>query len=151
MRQKSFSFIEVLIFLGIIAIVAAIIIVVVNPARSLVQARDSQRWSDVNAILNAVHQRIVDHEGVFAEGTICDPLPSAEKTISGLDEEDKVDLCNCLVPDYLPTMPHDPSLEERTYGDCLDYDTGYTIIRNEAGKINVAAPKAELDNIIVTR
>ncbi len=151
MKLKGFTFIEILIAVGIIAILAAIIIVAINPARQFARARDSQRWSDVNAVLNAVHQRIIDNKGSFAEGTTCDALPTTAGTITSADDTGNVDLCDCLVTTYLAAMPYDPLITGDGYTDCDAYTTGYTILKADTGVITVAAPKAELDTISVTR
>jgi len=149
--HKGFTLIEILIAVGIVAILAAIVIVAINPARQFQRARDSQRWSDVNAILNSVHQRMVDNKGSFAEGTTCDALPSSASAITSVVAEGNVDLCDCLVPLYIAAMPYDPNTSGASYTDCDNYTSGYTIIQNASGRITVSASNAELDTISVTR
>lgn len=150
MKLKSFTFIQVLIGLGIVAIFAAIIIVIISPAQQFSRIRDSQRWSDINLILNAINQRIVDNKGSFNEGGVCDSLPTMEKLITSIDNENNIDLCACLVPDYLSLMPYDPLINDG-YTDCHNYNSGYTIFKNEIGKITIASPSAELNIISITR
>lgn len=150
-QKKGFTLIEILIAVGIIAILASIVIIAINPARQFARARDSQRWSDVNAILNAVHQRMVDNKGSFAEGSTCDALPSTAKYITSVDGDSNVDVCDCLVTTYLAAMPFDPSASGASYTSCDNYTTGYTIVKADTGRITVAAPSAELDTISVTR
>lgn len=149
--RKGFTLIEILITVGIIAILAAIVIIAINPARQFKQARDSQRWSDINAVLNATHQRMVDNKGSFAEGTTCDALPSTAKYITSTDEANNVDLCACLVTTYLAAMPFDPSDTSAGYTDCNSYTTGYTIVQAATGRITIAAPSGELATVNVTR
>ena len=153
MSKKGFTLIEVLIVIGVIAILAAIVIIAINPARQFAQARNTQRRSDVLAILNAVHQRFTDNKGSFAEGTTCDALPAAESTITSTVAVGNVDLCDCLVSTYLAEMPFDPTDTSAEYTSCADYDTGYTIIEDATtGRITVSAPSAELgETISVTR
>src|SRR4030042_864409 len=63
--QKGFTLIEILVVIGIIAILAAVVLIAINPAKQFAQARNSQRTSNVNAILNAIGQRMTDNKGVF--------------------------------------------------------------------------------------
>ncbi|MBU4369708.1 prepilin-type N-terminal cleavage/methylation domain-containing protein [Patescibacteria group bacterium] len=149
--RKGFTLIEILIAVGIIAILAAIVIIAINPARQFQRARDAQRWSDVNAILNSVHQRMVDNKGSFAEGTTCDALPAAASYITSTVAAGNVDLCDCLVTTYLAALPFDPSTSGAGFTDCSNYTTGYTVMQAATGRITVAAPGDELDTITVTR
>ena len=106
--DRGFTLLEVLIVLTILTILAAVVIVAVNPARQFAQARNTQRWAAVNAILNAVHQNIIDNRGDFdASGCPATDLPDTETKI---DSSGGVDLCGCLVPVYIAELPYDPSL-----------------------------------------
>ncbi|MDD4931154.1 MAG: prepilin-type N-terminal cleavage/methylation domain-containing protein, partial [Candidatus Colwellbacteria bacterium] len=44
---KSFTLVELLIVIAILAVLAAAVVVVLNPAELLAQARDSQRSTDL--------------------------------------------------------------------------------------------------------
>ncbi len=95
--NKGFTLIEVLVVIGIIAILATIVIVAINPARQFAQSRDTQRLSNINSILNAVGQKIADNKGVFNTGG-CPAIPNASTTVySGAGGG--VDL-SCLTPTY---------------------------------------------------
>lgn len=53
-NKPAFTLIELLIVIAILGILAAAVMVAINPAKRLAQARDAQRKSDVNAIANAL-------------------------------------------------------------------------------------------------
>ena len=53
-EKKGFTLIELLIVITILGILAAAIMVAINPARRMAQARDAKRKSDINAIANAL-------------------------------------------------------------------------------------------------
>lgn len=151
-NPNGFTLIEILLVMGIIAILAAVVIVAINPARQFAQARNSQRTSNVYSVLNAVSQNMADNHGVFdcAIGAI----PS---TATVIKSSGGYDAAGCLAPTYLPVMPFDPSAPEAHFTSNADYDTAYTIVQdNGTGRITVAAPEAlnpgELNkNISATR
>ncbi len=137
-KNKGFTLIEVLVVIGIIAILAAIVVVAINPARQFAQANNSQRWSNVNAILNAVHQYAVDNRGALPSG------------INGTDKQvcksNAVATTSCadlsgLVPSYIVSMPVDPLSTSVN-------NTGYTIATSSGNRIVVKAPTAELTQVI---
>ena len=120
---------------------AGVVIVALNPARQFAQARNTQRWSNINTILNAVAQRMADNRGVWDSNckTSTVNLPSTATNIganSGL-----VNLEACLVSEYIAGMVVDP-LNGTTA------DTNYSIVQSEKGKITISAPTAELGEAI---
>jgi len=73
--QRGFTLIELLIVIGIIGFLAAAILVAVDPVRRIQDARNSQRWSEVNALLNAILNKQVD-ERVLVDGTVAAEVDS---------------------------------------------------------------------------
>ena len=146
-KQAGFTLIEILVVIGIIAILAAVVIVAINPARQFAQARNTQRWSNVNTILNAVTQRMVDNKGIWNStcGASTVTLPSSANNIG--TGGTLTDLEKCIVPTYVSTMVVDPST------GVAGGDSHYTIFQAAGGgRITVAAPDAELSEVIsVTR
>lgn len=142
-KQKGFTLIELLIVIAIIAILAAIVIIAINPARQFANARNSQRWSNVNTILNATWQYAVDNNGTLPASitTTQTEICTTGGTCTGL-----VDLSVLTASGtYLPAIPTDPT-GSSTNG------AGYEILKDANGRVTVVAPDAELSvTISVTR
>ncbi len=143
MKNKGFTLIELLVVIGIIAILAGIVIVAINPARQFAQARNTDRWSAVNTILNAVGQRLADNRGVFETGCAAGVIPTTAKHIGS--DALNYDIGPCIVPTYISILPLDPST-----GTAVD--SGYTIVRDATtGRITVGATGELSVPISVTR
>ncbi|MFA5129804.1 MAG: type II secretion system protein [Patescibacteria group bacterium] len=146
-QMKGFTLIELLIVIALIAILAGAIIVALNPARQFALARNSERASHLNAILNLISQNTVENHGSFtcAAGVI----PTTTSTMTSVAAADNYDLCTCLIPTYTNALPYDPSAAGAHFASCTDYSTGYTIVRNaSSSRITLTAPGAELQQSI---
>ena len=55
--QRGFTLIELLIVIAIIAILAGVVFVSLDPLQRFLDARDAARWTDVTAVLSAVRSR----------------------------------------------------------------------------------------------
>ena len=143
--KKAFTLIEVLLVIVIIAILAGIVIVAINPARQISQANNAERDSDVKALLDGIHEYAIDNRGTLPTGI----TTTATVVGSGAGQ---IDICSDLVPTYLAEMPFDPTATGAAYTDCTTYNTGYTVASDVNGRVTVAAPGAELsETISVTR
>lgn len=151
--------IEILVVIGIIAILAAVVLIAINPARQFRLANDSQRSSNVNAILNAIGQSMADNKGALPAGT-----PAAGAAAVEISNTATVGLCAALVPKYIPSLPIDPSTGTEPSGDdqvsaseCGGaFNTKYTISQGAAAdgnRITIAAPDTQeaTPDISVTR
>lgn len=123
--NKGFTLIELLVVIGIIGILAAVVLVAVNPARQFAQARDAQRRADLNGITTAIYAYAIEQDGNLPTDITTDPTRMG--TNSGL-----VDLSQELVPNFIAAMPFDP-----TNGSAAD--TQYTIYRDANGRVVATA------------
>ena len=145
--QKGFTLIEILIVIGIIAVLASIVVVAINPAKQFAQARNTQRQSNIETILNAIGQRMADNKGIFqgaVNSTItCPNVPSSTAKIlynPTTVSSGEVDL-SCLVPIYISLFPTDPSVSASA-------DTGYTVAVDTYGRVKVCAPLAAQESTV---
>jgi len=122
--NRGFTLIELLLVITIIAALAVVVFVALNPAQRLKDARDARRTTDVDTILTAIHAAIVDNKGTLptnlsASGTTEKQLGTATSgcTIAtgGCTVAATAD-CMDLSPTgaagigkYLKTIPLDPN------------------------------------------
>ncbi len=143
LSPKGFTLIELLVVIGIIAVLAAVVIIAINPARQFAQSRNTQRWSNVNTLLNAVGQRLADNKGVFETNCAAGAIPTSAVTMRST--AGGYDIAPCVIPTYISTLPFDPSVTGAHYTSNVDYDTGYTIMKDATtGRIIVSAPGTEV-------
>lgn len=141
--KHGFTLLEVLLVVALLGILAAIVIVAINPARQVAQANNAQRQADVNTILNAVYQYAVDNSGSIPATitTTQTEVCATGGTCTGL-----VDLGVLTANEtYLTAIPADPT-GSSTNG------AGYEIVQTANGRVTVTAPDAQLgETISVTR
>src|ERR1035437_2219505 len=109
-EQKGFTLLEVLLVIAMIAILAAIVIIAINPAKQLAESRNAQRRSDVNTILNATYQYAIDHGGDMPTVPIAPTAPGEICKTSGVcGGSPMVDLSALTLNEkYIVSMPIDP-------------------------------------------
>lgn len=145
-NKRGFTLIEILVVIGIIAVLSAVVLVAINPGRQFKLARDSQRVSNVTAILNAIGQNMAEHKGVFDCPIV---LPTVPKIISS--SATGVDIASCLVPIYISTLPFDPNKSGAKFATTTDYNTEYSLSTDNDGRIKVSAVGEITPDISMTR
>lgn len=138
-KYEGFTLIEILVVVGLIAILAAITFIAINPAKNFADTRNTTRQSDATAILNAVTQYTSEEGNQLSDlGTI--PLCTATPAAIG-DDTGNVDLATTLVDEFIVGIPVDPQ-------GGTDADTGYTICQTAGGRVQIDAPGAENGKVI---
>ena len=142
---KGFTLLEILLVVGIIAVLAGIVILAINPSKSLATVRNTERKSDIKEIDSALSQYYIDNtkyptstdsglQEVCNTGSV--PYPHI-----GIDCTGYLDL-SILVPTYLTAIPRD-ALASTTLS------TGYRVYQHQGTKkIQLIASNAELGVVI---
>ena len=115
-NKKGFTLIELLVVIAIITILAAAIVVGINPAKHFASARNAARWSHMNAIATGIYSYAVENEGAFpvapVGGNDCIGAAGSPVTI-GTDPaawctDDALPPVSLVVPDYIRVLPTPP-------------------------------------------
>ncbi len=150
-QQKGFTLVEILVVIGILAILLAITLVAINPGQHFVDSRNSQRQANVTAILDAIYEYESQHSGNVPPSLSSLSTTAEDIALSSPTDPSEVDLCADLAPADIADLPFDPSA---TIGNsCSDpvYNTGYQIVKSASNRFTVSAPSAEGTTISVTR
>jgi len=147
--RAGFSVTEIFIALFFVAVVEGATILASDPWHHFQEARNLQRISDINALMNAIFMNAVDHDGTFT----CAAGDVPQSPVDMTSKAGGYNIGPCLVNKYLLALPSDPGVRETYYNSKVDYDTGYEILKNPAKRtLIIIAPHAELgDDIQVER
>jgi type II secretory pathway pseudopilin PulG len=64
-KLKAFTIIQLILTIALIAILAAIVFIAINPSKNFAETRNEQRMSDLKSITNGLQQYTVDNQGQF--------------------------------------------------------------------------------------
>ena len=139
-NSQGFTLLEILLVVGIIAILAGIVIIAINPSKQLAQVRNTERKSDLKQVANAITQFYID-KGYYPASTtfptstlmtIC-PTGASSSPAAGFNCTNMLNLSE-LVPTYIVAIPNDPATTTTA---------GYSVVLVNKQPA-VSAPLAEL-------
>lgn len=140
-RRHGSTLLELLIALALLAILAGLTIAALNPRKNFADASDAKRREDLRTMIDALYQYQIDYDR-FPKIDLHATLDTQHRDICSVTESD---LFYCLfdtpqrlplgplIPNYLAELPHDPENTE-------EYETGYQLWLDEAGRIHAYAP-----------
>jgi prepilin-type N-terminal cleavage/methylation domain-containing protein len=141
--KKGFTLIEILLVVAILSILLVVVFAALNPAQRLQDTRNARRWNDVNQVLTAVHEYIVDNKGTCPTGVNCTTQATVELGTCAAGAANcpaLTGVANCVdlrtpLASYLASIPKDPSVSGTT-------NSGYAIgVAN--GIVTITACHAE--------
>lgn len=142
-KKNSFSLLDILVILSALFVIVFFVYLVINPGKKGAEQRNSQRSSDILAIMTMLSGYVEE------EGEVPENIPEGESCLqygheickSGpYDCTDLVNLSYLVEKDsegeQVVSFPEDP-INESSNG------TGYYIVHDGEGYITICAPKAE--------
>jgi prepilin-type N-terminal cleavage/methylation domain-containing protein len=149
--KKGFTLLEILLVIATIGILAAIVLVAINPTKQIESANAARRKVDMNNIEKAIIQYSIDNRGQYPNGidagakVIC---PNTNPPAGCID-------LSLLVPIYIASIPQADTgyyyISTNTAGTAINIDHPKDSIWNTAGTptldFNFALNKSLIDNV----
>ena len=117
-NQHGFTLIELLLVIVIIAILAVVVFAALNPVKRIKDAQDARRATDIETILTAVHEYVIDNKGSLPSGMGV-ALPEVQLGTDTSGCEISIGGClasgsSCLdlsspLAKYIKSIPYDPA------------------------------------------
>jgi prepilin-type N-terminal cleavage/methylation domain-containing protein len=148
-KKRGFTLLEILLVIAAIGVLAAIVLIAINPNKQIAQARNAQRRVDLNTLNKSLEQILID-TGTYPTGITSsyqEVCATGRKSSTDLltdapsvDCTGKLDL-RTLIPTYIASMPRDPQ--------SIGSSTGYYVARNSLNnKISIKGANGELSQTL---
>jgi prepilin-type N-terminal cleavage/methylation domain-containing protein len=145
-KKKGFTLIELLVVVTILAVLAVTVFVALNPSKRIKDSKDARRATDIDTILTAVHEKIVDDKGAIPSW-----LTTTEKQIGTAVTGCIIATGTCAVAataDCVNPVAPANGLDKYLKSNPIDPDgtaalTGYTIVLDANNIVTVKACKVE--------
>ena len=98
-KRKGFTLLEILLVIAAIGILAAIVLIAINPTRQINQARQASINSEKNAIAKAIEQYVIDNQTYPAD------ITETSKAICNNTVTTNCANLSSLVPTYIANIP----------------------------------------------
>jgi prepilin-type N-terminal cleavage/methylation domain-containing protein len=153
-NYKAFTLIEILLVIAILSVLLVVVFASLRPQTRLIETRDAARANAANQILTAIHECIVDNDGIATTCGLTDDGTEREivsgTIVTGCDAVCSVAAAECedmstiVSQNYMASLPTDPS------GAVVDH-TSYSV-SSSSGVVTITACGTEGGSpIIVAR
>lgn len=129
-NEEGTNIIELLVAIGLFAIITAIVLVAVNPKAQYIKIKQNRNTAELAAVVNAINQYTLDNGDtlpVSVGNANVYPIgrPGIEISTAGMN------ICAALVPQYIGFLPSNPfTTAGKQVTDCSQpYTTGFYIYR----------------------
>ena len=110
-KQRGFTLIELIVVIAIIAVLAGVVLVAINPAVLLAKGRDAKRLEDFDGLNKAISLAVADGEITLTATGTCTTCTS----LSGTQAVDGTGWVKFTIPTgktglskFMPALPLDP-------------------------------------------
>jgi len=149
-KTPGFTLIELLIVIAVLAILAGIVMVALNPKARFEDSRNARRMSDIEAVLSAIKLYQIDNGGAYIAnlqdatadmyyqiglGSNCNDYCASGQIVL---QTDCLDLQELSDTGYIPSIPIDPGDQAAT-----EDETRYYIVKKSVGTIEIGACSPE--------
>ena len=163
-QKKGMSFIEIFITLGILAVISAVILLIVNPRRRKNDFFDLERKNEIQALMDAISLCTFDNNGVLPQEL--ESIPLDTYFVIGNNKSECDTVCNraetqkeclriqsgtcgdkgLLVPNYITKLPIDPDQKEWN-----EEKTGYYIGKISSDTIKIGSCASIFESVEVSK